>query len=57
MNPLEEFDPIPAIECWIAKRTRWLKSSTKSREIDWHRGVFKKAADKRYTKRQPKIWF
>lgn len=57
MPCLDEFEPTPAANYWIAQKRRRPKSSDKSRQQEWYRGVFPEASAKENRDRHPKIEF
>lgn len=44
MGTLDEYDPTPAVEYWMAKRNRRQKVDIKERQQEWFKGVFKEAS-------------
>lgn len=43
MCNLSEYDPIPAIEHWLALKERKPRLGTKAREQEWYTGIFPEA--------------
>lgn len=57
MEPLEEFDPTPAINHWMSRKNRIPKSSPKAREQAWYKGVFSEASIEKKIQRRQKVIF
>lgn len=43
MGPVEEFDPEKATKYWFKQKKRAAHATTKCRQQDWFKGVFKEA--------------